>query len=417
MSVFSSDVPMPTQYQRSLGQTEGDWPVQPPWPNEEYEVDLSQRSDHIQQEYRREGQSRSYELTSSGDKSFEQDSRHVGAQFEPYKPEDTASTVEYDTDTSSHLLASEHSLVDEDGFQNRPLLSSGRLSPDPNSKGLLIAHRTLFSEADGSFLYAASSDDVQMKDHDILAEDHQSPSILVSDPSGRRLIPVADDVYNALPAEGSTTPQRLVGQVYHSMCSLNGEWMKRLGFTPDLFVYCSKFSRRSLLEIGIRTVQACFRGSLPTKFEEIFALMHIAVACSLVNNKIEIPGRWNLIASDLRRWHQAIEDSTENLLFIRIWNRLWAPQKSMSTVHQKSDLANKESRDELPEPRATSQPPKSNLNASFLGIGFPPRRPQATDHNDFALLQHLIGGIVVKECCCFLDGKSTNLMLMLDISG
>lgn len=141
MSVFSSDVPMPTQYQRSLGQTEGDWPVQPPWPNEEYEVDLSQRSDHIQQEYRREGihlQSRSYELTSSGDKSFEQDSRHVGAQFEPYKPEDTASTVEYDTDTSSHFLASEHSFVDEDGFQNRPLLSSGRYSnhSDNNNAGM-----------------------------------------------------------------------------------------------------------------------------------------------------------------------------------------------------------------------------------------------------------------------------------------
>ena len=200
---------------------------------------------------------------------------------------------------------------------------------------------------------------------------YQRPSIALSDPDGQTIRPVADDLYCLMLGDDLMTTTSLVKQVRDILHDLNKKWMGRLRSTPDLYARCLPLSTCPLLETGIRALQQCFSGTLPRSFDDLFALIHVAFAFSLVINKDRDSYYWDGFHSDLRYWHLTVRDS-EISLFGKVWDRLWCP-------------------------------PSSN-NHLFVN---PPRA-------EADLYETLMEGLVIKGCANFLDGEEASRMLSID---
>ena len=157
--------------------------------------------------------------------------------------------------------------------------------------------------------------------------EYQRPSIVLSDPVGRTIPPVADDLYCHMLGDDSMTTTSLVQQVREILHGLNRKWMGRLESIPDLYTRCMPLSTCRLLETGIRALQLCFYGDLPSSFEDLFALMHVAFAFSIVMNRDGDSYYWDGFSSDLHYWRHAVRVS-ETSLFTRVWYRLWCPRSS-----------------------------------------------------------------------------------------
>ena len=196
--------------------------------------------------------------------------------------------------------------------------------------------------------------------HHLPLYEYQRPSIVLSDPVGRTIPPVADDFYCLMLGDDSMTMTGLVKHVCKILHGLNRDWMGRLESTPDLYTRCLPLSTCQLLETGIRALQKCFSRDLPNSFEDLFALMHVAFAFSIVLNKDGNSYYWDGFSSDLYYWHRTVKDSDLSL-FGRVWDRLWCPRSS-----------------------------------NIQSFKIPPRGD---------LYETLMEGMVIKGCAKFLDGE------------
>ena len=194
--------------------------------------------------------------------------------------------------------------------------------------------------------------------------EYRRPRITLRDPVGQTIRPVADDLYCLMLGDDSITTTSLVEQVRDILHGLNREWMEMLKSTHELYAHCMTLSTCRLLETGIRALQQCFSGSLPTSFEDIFALMHVAFAFSIVINKDGDSYYWDSFFSDLSYWYDTVRDPEEIGLFGKVWDRLWCPRSSNNHLFM--------------------NPPRANLHET------------------------LMEGLVIKGCANFLDGKQAS---------
>ena len=218
--------------------------------------------------------------------------------------------------------------------------------------------------------FGAQFDSRDSETHDEAAEPDPiaNSTIALSYPVGETIRPVADDLYCFMLGDDSITRTSLVTQVREILHDLNREWMGELKSTPDLYARCIPLSTCRLLETGIRALQQCFSGTLPRSFDDLFALIHVAFAFSLVINKDRDSYYWDGFHSDLHHWHRTVRDS-EISLFGKIWDRLWSP--------------------------------RSSNNHLFVN---PPRAD---------LYETLMEGLVMKGCVNFLDGEQASHILSI----
>ena len=203
--------------------------------------------------------------------------------------------------------------------------------------------------------------------HHLPLYEYQRPSIVLSNPVGQTIPPVADDLYCRMLGDKSMTTTGVVKQVCSILHGLNQKWMGRLESSPDLYdfyVHCMSLTPSRLLETGIHVLQQCFSRTLPSSFGELFALMHVAFAFSSVIHSDGDSYYWDGFSSDLRYWHHTLKDFEEISLFARIWDRLWCP--------------------------------RSSINQSFM------------NHTRGDLYETLMEGMVIKGCKNFLDGEQVS---------
>ena len=205
--------------------------------------------------------------------------------------------------------------------------------------------------------------------HHLPRYEYQRPSIALSDPVGQTIRPVADDLYCLMLGDDSMTTHSLVKQVREILHGLHREWMEKLKSTPDLYTRCMPLSTCRLLETGIRALQQCFSGNLPSSFEDLFALMHVAFAFSIVINRDSESYYWDGFYSDLHYWHRTVRDS-EISFFGKVWDRLWCPRSSNTHLFM--------------------NPPRGDL------------------------YETLMEGLVIKGCANFLDGGQASHILSID---
>lgn len=201
--------------------------------------------------------------------------------------------------------------------------------------------------------------------------------------------------------EASVSQESLAQQVQ----AFYDQWIDnlRLNFTPfdvDIFPVIS-----SPFEEGLKALQKCFQGSLPSTLGEIFSLLLFA--------SVALVKVWHNIASDFHvrffedalEWHRAIQNITERKVFFKGINCLFRLQPNYAqwqANHLHPTSRGLDQVELLAKPTTMSQ----NLNY--------PMRQAALDEDHMMLpekaykllpLQRLQEGCVLVVCAKLLDRK------------
>lgn len=332
---------------------------------------------------------------------FYQDSRHFGAQFNTHASGDTA-TAEKRNSIASTTSATTFYDCNDTVIATNPFSSS-----EPDNPDCTLEHFKL-TPIPGN----QNAQHIEVEYH-LPSYDCPRPSIVVNDPTGLIASPVADDLHGLLLGDDSVTPRDLVSSLCEIVHALNKEWIRKLASTYDLYVHCSKLSTCSLFKVGIRTLQGCLHGTLPTTFKEVFALAHIGFAFSHVINKDGGSYYWDGFSSDLFRWHRALINPADLVMFVKVWDRLWCPKASPQMMLPGRDPSN------VPLPRSASSPidfyqdAGISANASMRGRDNESTNDLSMDHPHIPLLSTLMEGMMAKGCVNFLNSKSSLLMFIV----
>lgn len=108
---------------------------------------------------------------------------------------------------------------------------------------------------------------------------------------------------------------------------LHGHWLQEIRSTPGLPFVKTTIYGLSSFEAGLRTLQQCFRGSLPSTLESILSLMQLAFACAYALRCNLLSHHWLDLFSDVLEWRHNIPAKEDRCLFVRIGCLLWAPKE------------------------------------------------------------------------------------------
>ena len=333
--------------------------------------------------------------------AFYQDSRHFGAQFNTHASGDTA-TAEKRNSVASTTSATTFYDCNDTVIATSPFSSSEPAGPNSSME-----------HCESSRIPANQNAQQMEVEYHLPSYDCPRPSIVVNDPIGLVASPVADDLHGLLLGDDSVTPRDLVRSLCEIVHALNKEWIRKLASTYDLYVHCSHLSTCSLFKIGIRTLQGCLRGTLPTTFKEVFALAHIGFAFSHVINKDGGSYYWDGFSSDLFRWHRALINPADLVMFVKVWDRLWCPKASPQMMLPGREPSN------VPLPRSASSPINfyqdagTSANASMRGRDSESTNHLSMDHPHVPLLSMLMEGMMAKGCVNFLNSKSSLPMFIV----
>ena len=233
---------------------------------------------------------------------FDQDARHLGAQFHPQS-------------SRASLSFPAHQFGSSEATTTANLrVSLQYTGPDVQGQNLGSSGRYMQQVARS-----------QRYNQDLELPNVQRPGIVVRNPSGLITTPVADDHHALRLGEDFTktiSSRELVMRLCQGVLDLNKEWMQKLVPRPELYEYCSKLSTWELFNAGIGTLQKVYSGELPNSFTEIFGFMHIAFAFSRVINEDGDSYYWDGFCSDLYLWHHTLPNTEDLVLFFRVWDLL-----------------------------------------------------------------------------------------------
>jgi len=265
----------------------------------------------------------------------------VGAQFGMDASCNTENDHERNSDGAINFSNYSHVLARDARHDVSPLLKRESTSiaskQHPESIRRLRSQHVAHSQANNNDF---DSEQIPVDDDRTPLTNVQHPRVNVSDDFGQITTWRIDDNDAFLLNDEPSTTARLVELVGDRVCALNLEWLRRLSSTQDLYVHCSAPLAPSLLENGIRTIQRCFHGTLPSRLEDVFALIHVAFALSSVVQTDADSQYWDAFCSNVLEWQYALSNATEVLLWTRIWNKLWRPRAYRQIVPSAGHLNN-----------------------------------------------------------------------------
>ena len=314
--------------------------------------------------------------------AFNQDARHLGAQFHPQS-------------SNASLPPPAHQPGSSDATTTANIWSSLPYT-DPNIQG---------QNLDSSGWYTDQVAWSQRHNQDLELPNGQRPGIVVHNPSGLITTPVADDLHALRLGEEFTktiSSTELVMRLCQGVLDLNKEWMQKLVPRPELYEYCSKLSKWELFNAGIRTLQKVYSGELPKSFTEIFGFMHIAFAFSRVIDEDCDSYYWDGFCSDIYLWHHSLSNTEDLALFDRVWDRLRCPRPAVQALIRTDKLLYTSLTTPSYELFSTSDVQRHSLA--------PESRDSLTYPSDIgvtrdALRNRLMEGMVFRGCSNFLNGS------------
>ncbi len=180
------------------------------------------------------------------------------------------------------------------------------------------------------------------------------------------------------PESHSTPTQTQIEELRDLVYLVNHQWMQRLASNQKLYDICSSLPVRDLFERGLRSLEQFFRDQLPTAFEDIFALMHIAFAAAYFLHKDDSSYCWSAFFQDALQWQLVLSSKPDKHSFANAMDRWWWP------------------------PGHPSTPPISNVHLTFDHLLIP---AIPTSTAQMMLLTVLRNGKIIESCSGFLDGK------------
>ena len=235
-------------------------------------------------------------------------------------------------------------------------------------------------------------------DVELLTYTYKRPWIVVDDDQGRPTMPIADDFLFCSSYDDSVRPSTLVRSAYQLSAAFNRLWIARLAPDFDLVTKCMELSPKKRFALGTNVLRRCFLGTLPSTFKELYAMIYVAFAFSHTIHRDVDSCYWDAFSRDLYRWRLALSTQSDVEIFLRVWHRLWCPQRFCGPFPQK-DSSDCESY-------------MANNNSSCPGITFSFEHPAVvrqssgqrfTDTIQDTSYDIFMGGIVIKGCSRFFD--------------
>ena len=172
--------------------------------------------------------------------------------------------------------------------------------------------------------------------------------------------------------------QTLVEQLYALFSAVNSDWMQKLKSDPELELRCNVLPPGALFKKGICTLRDCVLGRVIQSFEDLFSLLHLAIAAAFLLRYQHSLYCWDTFFNDaLQRRHVLLKDEDQTL-FLKAMDPKFRPSPALYSNRYAS------LRD-----RTTDE---------SIYIGYHILLPDAVKHSE-----------LLRICNSFLEGRSMNM--------
>ena len=196
--------------------------------------------------------------------------------------------------------------------------------------------------------------------------------------------------------------------------AMSKEWIQRLALSTNIPQLSPDQDASALFELGIRVLRNYFRGATPSSFEDIFALMHVAVASSYIARKDDHAYSWDTSLYEAFQWQHLLSDVIEKGAFVKVMSRLCDPHGSTTSSSFQGLFIDDVL---LPAEQATLVRLVRHLSSTGVDVniqeeGDKSRIHSTTDIEQIGLPGTLQSNMIIKGCTEFLDSQSLNLAVM-----
>ena len=239
------------------------------------------------------------------------------------------------------------------------------------------------------------------------AGSEQAKERLPDNPIQPEALEPADRYSNGiLSKEELPTSQTLVKDVRDLINSLNVYWLDKLSSISGLQAIKARFHLNSPVDTGLQALQRCFRGILPTTFDEVFSLTELAFACAYIIYEDDDTYSWDGFFRDVLEWRHAIIDEEDQHLFSSVAFSIWSPPEMPEVVRQGAAHSRRPSLSSLSP--SIESPFDSRNMACFSEANssrFALQQLSARVRCETNLMNTLMNEKVIKVCSRFLDGN------------
>lgn len=127
------------------------------------------------------------------------------------------------------------------------------------------------------------------------------------------------------------TTQVQIEDLHEAVRAMSEVWIRNLAKKIDVTPPCSEPCAHALVEIGFRALRNYFRGTIPSSFQDIFALTHVAIASSYIVRKDDNADWGNTLLEEACQWQGLIPDPIERSSFVKAMSFLCHPQGSTAS--------------------------------------------------------------------------------------
>lgn len=204
------------------------------------------------------------------------------------------------------------------------------------------------------------------------------------------------------------TTQAQVGDLCDGVRAMSNEWIQRLALDTETSQLNLEQYAVAQFDLGVGALRSLFRGTIPSKFQDIFALMHVAIASAYIVREDDLAYSWNTFLESACQWQYCLFDVIEKRTFVKVMRRMCQPPVSTTSPTLPGFADND---DFLPAERATLVRLIRHLSSTGIGAAIREEGDQAQQHctidnEQSILLGVLRSDVIVKGCMDLLDSKS-----------
>lgn len=224
-----------------------------------------------------------------------------------------------------------------------------------------------------------------------------------SDPSAMMPGDVSEPVMAPMALNENANTEELVQQLCDLVLGLNHHWSNEVLHRSPCAAIGGPIHGMSAFEAGMRSLQQCFRGSIPTTVEGILSLVQLALSCAYELYHQDPAFEWQDLLKDIIDWRHAIPSKEDQQYYIRTVYLLWAQRKepsSLAPVSPSYDII-------LPSERC----PTSEFNSQGAMRVDQPDDPPTSMNDPMTMAEERMleskkKGKVLRTCARYLNGKS-----------
>lgn len=113
-----------------------------------------------------------------------------------------------------------------------------------------------------------------------------------------------------------------IQEICDMVAVVQNEWIERLDIWPEPKFKTSALPVADIVKRALNVLQRYFQGICENRFEDIFALMHLACALAYIIHKDENSYCWDAFLADMLHWQYGLTSEADRYVFIKVMDQL-----------------------------------------------------------------------------------------------